>query len=90
MPRAILVAMLTESEVLKQAMELPASQRCAIAQRLLESLEPTDATQKEIEDAWGLEIEKRAAAYDRGEIQSIDGREAIDRIRQSIQRGARS
>jgi hypothetical protein len=45
-PRAILAAMLTESEVLKQAMELPASQRCAIARRLLESHEPTDATQK--------------------------------------------
>ena len=59
MPPAILAAMLTESEVLKQA----------------------DATQKEIEDAWAIEIEKRATAYDRGETQAIDGREAIDRMR---------
>ena len=88
---AILEYMITEAEVLKQALELPVSQRCAIAQKLLESLEPADATPKEIEDTWAVEIEKRAVAYDRGETQSIDGREAINRIRQSIQRrGARS
>lgn len=87
---AILKDMITEAEVLKQALELPVSQRCAIAQKLLESLEPADATHKEIEGAWAVEIEKRAVAYDRGETQSIDGREAINRIRQSVQRDARS
>ena len=81
--------MITESDVLKQAMELSAPQRCAIAERLLESLEPADAPQNELDDAWSVEIEKRAAAYDRGETQSLDGREAIDRIRRSIQRGDR-
>lgn len=85
---ATLKGTITEAEVLKQALELPVSQRCAIARKLLESLEPTDAPQKEIEDAWAVEIEKRAVAYDRGDTQSIDGREAINRIRQSIQQGA--
>ena len=48
--------MLTESEVLKEALELPANQRVAIARRLLESLEPTDAEQEDINAAWALEI----------------------------------
>jgi putative addiction module component (TIGR02574 family) len=76
--------MLTEAEVLKHAMELPASQRSAIARRLLESLEPADADEDEVAQAWADEIEARAAAYDRGETQSVDGREAIEQIRRSL------
>ena len=79
--------MLTETEVLQQAMELPAPQREAIAQRLLESLNFANADQRAIDEEWAEEIERRASAYDRGEVQSIDGREAIERIRQSLKQG---
>jgi hypothetical protein len=46
---------------------------------LLESLhEPAIA---EIEAAWGLEIERRLAEYDRGETYSIDGDEVFAKAR---------
>ena len=69
--------MLTEPEVLEQALELPAPQREAIAHRLLKSLEPDVTEQREIDEAWAKEIERRASAYDRGEVQAIDAGEVL-------------
>jgi len=78
--------MLTETELLEHVLELSATQRAAIAQRLLESLEPQDAD-PDAERAWADEIERRVAAYDRGETASVDAGEAIDRIRQELREG---
>jgi len=74
--------MMTESEVLERAMELPATEREAIAHRLLESLvsEPVDA---DVEQAWAEEIESRCAAYDRGEVDAVDALEFLDTLEQA-------
>ena len=45
---------------------LSPEERARLAELLLESLR--DAPLAEIEKAWELEIEERAAAYDRGEL----------------------
>jgi putative addiction module component (TIGR02574 family) len=78
--------MLSQAEILEQAMELPAEERELIAVRLLGSLKPSDPEQKEIDDAWAEDIERRASAYEKGEVESVDAREAIERIRKTLRR----
>ena len=56
--------MLKELEA--QARSLSPEERAKLAELLLESLH--DAPLAEIEQAWGREIEERAAAYERGEL----------------------
>jgi len=56
----------TLKELEARARSLSAEERARLAELLLESLH--DAPLAEIEKAWELEIEERAAAYDRGEL----------------------
>ena len=51
----------------EQARALDAEERAKLAESLLESLHPSYS---EIESAWAEEIERRVAAFDRGEIAS--------------------
>ena len=78
--------MLTETELLEHVLELSPTQRAAIAQRILESLEPEEAD-SDADKAWADEIERRVAAYDRGETASVDAGEAVERIRQALREG---
>lgn len=52
-------------EIEEQAHRLTAEDRAKLAESLLESLRPSVA---EVEAAWAEEIERRVAAFDRGEI----------------------
>jgi putative addiction module component (TIGR02574 family) len=54
--------------VIDQALKLKASERAAIAERLLLSL---DAPDPEIDAAWAREANARIEAHDRGEIESV-------------------
>jgi len=54
-------------ELEQQARTLSPEERARLADVLLESLR--DAPLAEIETAWDPEIEKRVAAYDRGELE---------------------
>jgi len=56
----------TLKELEARARSLSPEERARLAELLLESLR--DAPLAEIEKAWGLEIEGRSAAYDRGEL----------------------
>lgn len=71
--------------VLQQALELEAEDRAYIAEALEQSLKPTDFATPEIADAWAAEIERRAAAYERGEMPAEDWRTVVARLRQSVQ-----
>ena len=62
---------MTLKEVEDQARALTPEARAKLAEALLESLR--DAPIAEIEAAWEREIESRAAAYDRGELETISG-----------------
>lgn len=55
------------SEIEQQAQALAAEDRARLAETLLESLQ---MPLSEVETAWAQEIEKRVAAYDRGETQA--------------------
>ncbi len=65
-------------ELLKKAMELPAEARAALAGSLLESLDDTyDAS---AEEQWRLEIAKRTAELDSGEVRPVAWAEARRQI----------
>ncbi len=59
----------TLKELEHQARALLPEERARLADVLLESLR--DAPVAEIEAAWNLEIEKRVAAFDRGELETF-------------------
>lgn len=64
------------------ALQLAPSERAHLAERLLVSLDEDD----EILAAWVEEAERRADAFDRGEIESVDFDEAITQARARIAR----
>jgi len=56
------------TEVIDQALKLKASERAAVAEQLLRSLDIPDAA---IDAAWAQEADARVEAHERGEIESI-------------------
>ncbi|MFH0823434.1 MAG: addiction module protein [Pseudomonadota bacterium] len=59
------------NEIEEQAKKLPPEERARLAESLLKSLRPEGLA--EVEAAWEHEIEKRVAAFRRGEEDLIDG-----------------
>lgn len=59
------------------ALQLPTSDRAKLAERLLITLEEDD----EILASWVAEAERRADAFDRGEMEVIDFDESIARLK---------
>jgi hypothetical protein len=58
----------------------PSPKACSrLVDLLLESLH--EARLGEVEAAWDEEAERRLAAYDRGEVQAVDGEEVLARAR---------
>ena len=49
-----------------------------------EESELTNGMSPEIAAAWAAEIDRRVAAYDRGEIEALPGDTAIERIRKRL------
>jgi putative addiction module component (TIGR02574 family) len=73
-------------EIVQQALGLAPEDRAFIADNLEESLTPEGFATPEIAAAWIAEIERRIAAYDRGEIEALPGDTAIERIRERLER----
>ena len=65
----------------EQARELSADERARLAESMLESLQKPLA---EIETAWADEIERRVAAFDRGEIQSYPAEDVFAEARNML------
>jgi putative addiction module component (TIGR02574 family) len=76
-------AMATTEEILNQLLSLPLDTRARVAQRLLESLESADDTNRRL---WDAEIESRLDAYERGELQAVPGDEVLARLREKFPR----
>jgi putative addiction module component (TIGR02574 family) len=57
-------------ELIREAAELPESDRAALAGAMLESLEPTPTP--EVRAAWSREIERRVREIDAGTVELID------------------
>ena len=73
--------MSTRLEVLEnEALKLTISERAALAQWLLASLD-ADA---EVEEAWAIEVERRIAAVERGEMTDIPMAETLATLRAGL------
>ena len=65
----------------KEALLLPEHARAILADRLIESISPTLPS---LLDSWIAESESRLDAFQRGEIEAIDGQEALKALRNSL------
>jgi putative addiction module component (TIGR02574 family) len=66
-------------DIIKDALSLPPGARAMLADHLLESLDWE--RQKEIDEAWAVEAEKRMQEIRDGKVQTIDGEEAMRELR---------
>lgn len=76
--------MLNRDQIIEQALSLPPEDRAFVADAIDQSLADGGFASPEIEKAWAEEIERRLAAYDRGEIKAIDADMALDRLREKL------
>jgi putative addiction module component (TIGR02574 family) len=65
------------NELIASAMQLPLSERAAIANAILESMSPDEsgATQAEIDAAWESEIASRIEDIDSGRVKTVPSSE---------------
>lgn len=69
----------TAAELARRGKQLPRDERERLVDELLASLnEPAAA---ELDAAWSAEIERRLAAYDRGEVQARSAEEVFAKAR---------
>ena len=72
----------TTLEILEErAMTLTVSERAALAQRLLASLDED----QELDDAWAAELDRRIAAVESGEMKTIPVAEALAQVRATLE-----
>lgn len=76
--------MLDRNQIVQQALALPDADRAFIIELLEQSLVGGPFATPEISAAWSQEIDRRLAAYDRGETTAVDLDVAIDRMEQSL------
>ena len=68
-------------EIAQQALGLPADDRAFVAELLERSLATGEFATPEIAAAWIAEVERRADAYERGEMLATDWRDTMARLR---------
>ena len=66
-------------EIMDVVDSLPIDMRLEIIDHLLESISPTN---KEVEDAWKEEVERRIDEVESGEVKLIPGEEVFARMRE--------
>jgi len=76
----------TKERILTEAMQLSAADRQELAERLIVSVHEAEddglaGMDPEILDEWKQEIRRRMEAYQRGEIETIDGELVFQRLR---------
>lgn len=77
--------MAVDADLLEHVLHLPSGDRALLARELLLSL---DAPDEDLDAAWSEELDDRIAAYERGDETATEWREAIERVRQSLQKDA--
>lgn len=66
--------------ILNQALELSASERNKVVEKLLLSLDAPDAN---IDTIWAKEVDARVEAYERGEIEAVPAEKVFEKYRRS-------
>ncbi len=75
----------TELEkLLIEALKLTLGERAVMAQLLLDSLDGDDESGEEIDEAWAVEVDRRIAELDAGEVKGIPIAEALAQVRATL------
>ena len=76
--------MCNRDAIVRQALTLPPEDRAYVVEQTERSLDSESFATPEIADAWSKEIDRRIAAYDRGETYAVDFDTALDHIRRAL------
>jgi len=66
-------------EMVSMVESLPVDVRITLVNRILESLSPTN---KEIDELWKIEVERRIEDVESGKVQTIPGDEVFAKVRE--------
>jgi len=73
--------MIKTDELISEAISLPVEVRTLLVNKLLESLNPPN---KEIDELWAKEAEKRVEELRTGKVKTIPGKEVFKKISKKI------
>jgi putative addiction module component (TIGR02574 family) len=76
--------MTIREQIAQQALALPPEDRTYLADVLEQSLTSGEFATPEIAAEWMVEIDRRIAAYDRGETVPVDAKTSLERIRERL------
>jgi hypothetical protein len=76
--------MSTRDEVLQQALSLPLTDQAFVADMLERKIAETQSISSDLGISWTMEIDRRVAAFGRGELASLDFDQSLHQLRQSI------
>jgi len=68
-------------ELIDEAMSLPVELRAQLVDKLLKSLNPSQA---EIDKLWAVEAERRVADIETGKVQTVPGEKVFEKIRKRL------
>jgi putative addiction module component (TIGR02574 family) len=68
-------------ELIDEAMSLPVELRAQLVDKLLKSLNPSQA---EIDKLWAVEAERRVADIESGKVQAVPGEKVFEKIRKRL------
>ena len=69
----------TSQAILEEALKLPSNERAAVAEQLIQSLDPIQET--DVEQAWQQEIQRRLGEIENGEATTIPWEEVQNRLK---------
>ena len=67
-----------------EALRLTLGERAILAQLLLDSLDGEGGSGEEIDEAWAVEVDRRIAELDAGEVKGIPIAEALAQVRATL------
>ena len=73
--------MIKTNELISEAISLPVEIRTLLVNKLLESLNPPD---KDIDELWAKEAERRIEDIETGKVKTIPGEEVFKKIRKKF------
>lgn len=73
--------MIKTNELISKAISLPVEIRTLLVNKLLESLNPPD---KDIDELWAKEAERRIEDIETGKVKTIPGEEVFKKIRKKF------
>ena len=74
----------TKKELLNELLNLPADMRSEIIEILIKSLNVP--TQKDIDEVWSKEAERRLDDYEKGKLNALPGEKVINSIKERLQK----